>query len=324
MKYLYVLVNSTTGFYIEQTYVSMLSLRHVTPDAFISLLVDDKTANIQDNKFLELIKSLVDEYKVISLPSNMPAIAKSRFIKTSMREYISGDFLFIDSDTIWASPVDEKDFTFDIMGVLDGNDTLQNNPAFDYVQSVLKKTNYFPKSEYYFNSGVLFVKDSIFSHNFFEKWHNYWKESSKNECYVDQPSLNKLIEEEFNPQKCLLPGTYNAQITFCWDHFFTAKIIHYFTYSVENEGHFEQPYILKNKAFWQRLSQTGVTAEVQEIIKNPLAAFQKGILIVDQKEAKLAQTHLYSFLKDLYIRKIEGKKSRFDLLEKALGFIAKN
>ena len=119
MKYLYVLVNSTTGFYTEQTYVSMLSLRHVTPDAFISLLVDDKTANIQDNNFLESIKSLVNEYKVISLPSDMSAIARSRFIKTSMREHIAGDFLFIDSDTIWASPVDEKDFTFDIMGVLD-------------------------------------------------------------------------------------------------------------------------------------------------------------------------------------------------------------
>jgi hypothetical protein len=45
-------------------------------------LVDDKTANIQDNNFLESIKSLVNEYKVISLPSDMPAIARSRFIKT--------------------------------------------------------------------------------------------------------------------------------------------------------------------------------------------------------------------------------------------------
>ena len=186
MKYLYVLVNSATGFYTEQTYVSMLSLRHVTPNAFISLLVDDITANDDDNKFLKLIKTIVNEYKVITLPPSMQPIARSRFIKTSMREYILGDLLFIDSDTIWANPVDEKDFTFDIMGVLDGNNVLQNNPALDYIQSVFKKTNYAPKSGYYFNSGVLFIKESSFSHKFFEKWHNYWKESSKSGCYVDQ------------------------------------------------------------------------------------------------------------------------------------------
>lgn len=318
MKYLYVLVNSTTGFYIEQTYVSMLSLRHVTPDAFISLLVDDKTANIQDNKFLELIKSLVDEYKVISLPSNMPAIAKSRFIKTSMRKYISGDFLFIDSDTIWASPVDEKDFTFDIMGVLDGNDTLQNNPAFDYVQSVFKKTNYFPKSEYYFNSGVLFVRDSIFSHKFFEKWHKYWKESSKKECYVDQPSLNKLIEEELDSQRCLLPGSYNAQITFSLDYFFNAKIIHYFTYSIEYGETFKQPYVLKNKEFWQNISDKGINENLQKIINNPMAAFSKGCKIIAQEEESFKHTHLYGFVKDLYIKKLYGQKSRFDFYEKLI------
>lgn len=324
MKYLYILVNSTTGFYTEQTYVSMLSLRHVAPDAFISLLVDDKTANIQDNKFLESIKSLVNEYKVISLPSDMPAIARSRFIKTSMREYISGDFLFIDSDTIWANPVKEEDFTFDIMGVLDGNDTLQNNPALDYVQSVFKKTNCFPKSEYYFNSGVLFVKDSIFSRNFFEKWHNYWKESSKNGCYVDQPSLNKLIEEEFNPQKCLLPGTYNAQITFSWDYFFSAKIIHYFTYSIEHGEMFKQPYILKNKDFWQKISTEGITDNVKKIIANPLTAFLEGIKIISQEEYNFTHSHLYGFVKDLYMKKIRGQKSKFDMLERVIKIISKN
>ena len=322
MKYLYILVNSKTGFYTEQTYVSMLSLKQVSPNAQISLIVDDETDK-SSNSFFKAIKQLINEYKVVPIDKSMPSIAKSRFLKTTMRQNIEGDFLYIDSDTIWASPISESDFTSDIMGVLDGNCFLENNPARDYITSVFQKTNFFPKTNCYINGGVMYSKDSAFSHEFFEKWHKYWIESSKNGCFVDQPSLNTLINEITYPEKMLLPGTYNAQITFCWDYFFTAKIIHYFTYSVENEGHFEEPYILKNKAFWQKVSQAGITAEVQEIIKNPLAAFQKGILIVDQKEAKLTQTRLYSFLKDLYIRKVEGKKSRFDLLEKALSFIAK-
>ncbi|MBR6124215.1 hypothetical protein IKQ19_11580 [Candidatus Saccharibacteria bacterium] len=300
----------------------MLSLKHVMPNASISLIVDDATDKIT-NTFFCSIKTLITEYKVISLPTEMSATAKSRYIKTSMRQYIDGNFLYVDSDTIWASPINEEDFTFDIMGVLDGNCLLKDNPVLDYIQSVRKKTGFNSESNYYINGGVLYSKDSEFSHNFFKKWHNYWEKSSKSGCYVDQPSLNKLIEEEFDPQKSLLPGTYNAQITFSWDYFFNAKIIHYFTYSIENGKDFEEPYLLKNKEFWQKVSQTGITAEIQEIIKNPLKAFQKGILIIGEKEAKLTRTRLYNFIKDLYIRKVRDEKSRFDLLEKMLSLITK-
>lgn len=324
MKYLYVLVNSETGFYLEQTYISMLSLKHVMSNASISLIVDDTTDKITNNTFFSSIKALVNEYKVISLPTDMPAIARSRYIKTSMRQYIDGDFLYIDSDTIWASPISEKDFTFDIMGVLDGNCLLKDNPVLDYIQSVRKSTGFNSESDYYINGGVLYSKDSICSHKFFEKWHNYWKDSSKNGCYVDQPSLNQLVEEEFNPQKCLLPGTYNAQITFSWDYFFNAKIIHYFTYSIEHGEKFKQPYILKNKDFWQKISTNGITKDVQEIIDTPFAAFSKGATIIFPEEERFKHTYLYGFVKDLYIKKIRGQKSRFDFFEKILAFLSKN
>ena len=301
----------------------MLSLKHVSPSAEISLIVDDETDK-SSNSFFKAIKQLINEYKVVSIDKSLPPIAKSRFLKTTMRQSIEGDFLYVDSDTIWASPINEKDFTFDIMGVLDGNCLLKDNPVLDYIQSVRKKTGFYSDSNYYINGGVLYSKDSDFSQNFFKKWHESWIKSSKSGCFVDQPSLNSLIGEVIPPEKVLLPGTYNAQITFCWDYFFNAKIIHYFTYSIENEKFFEEPYLLKNKVFWQKVSQTGITAEVQEIIKKPLTAFQKGISIIGKKESKLAQTRLYSFLKDLYIRKARGEKSRFDLLEKALSLIEKN
>lgn len=322
MKILYILVNSETGFYLEQTYVSMLSLKHVMPNANISLIVDCETDK-SSNSFFKAIKQLISEYKVVSIDKSLPPIAKSRFLKTTMRQNIEGDFLYVDSDTIWASPINEEDFTFDIMGVLDGNCLLKDNPVLDYIQSVRKKTGFNPESIYYINGGVLYSKDSEFSHNFFKKWHDYWVESSKSGCFVDQPSLNALISEISSPEIVHLPGTYNAQITFSWDFFFNAKIIHYFTYSIENGKDFEEPYLLKNKEFWQKVSQTGITAEIQEIIKNPLKAFQKGILIIGEKEAKLTRTRLYNFIKDLYIRKVRDEKSRFDLLEKMLSLITK-
>jgi hypothetical protein len=322
MKYLYVLVNSTTGFYIEQTYVSMLSLRHVTPDAFISLLVDDKTANIQDNKFLELIKSLVDEYKVISLPSNMPAIAKSRFIKTSMREYISGDFLFIDSDTIWASPVDEKDFTFDIMGVLDGHVLFTQNTAKEKNSNYFKKMNCFPNSEIYINSGVIYSKDTPFSKYFFNRWHEKWEKTSKTGIYVDQPSLNHVLNKEIHLDKVLLPGEYNSQIINSWNFFFKAKIIHYFSSLSSKESLFHSPYLLHQSSFWEYFKKA-TDIQINNIINTPQTLFENNITIKNSNELLFEETKLYGFIKDLYIRKMTGKKSKFDFFEKLLTFISK-
>ena len=323
MKYLYVLVNAETGFYTEQTYVSMLSLRHVSPNAYITLIVDDETEKNKRNPFFDSIKQLTNEYKVIPLDKDMPPVARSRFLKTSMRQYVEEDFLYIDSDTIWASPVDETDFTSDIMGVLDGNCLLENNPIRDYIQILFKKTNLYPKLNCFFNGGVIYSKDTPFSHNFFKQWHNKWKESSKSGCFVDQPALNCVIEEICSPEKMQLPGEYNAQIGYSWDHFFNAKIIHYFSSSFESTFNFNEPYILKNKEFWQKFSNDGISAKVQQIINNPRVAFRKGFSIKDAEEEKLLKSPLYGFIKDLYGKKINGKKSRFDFLEKTIVLISK-
>lgn len=321
MKYLYVLVNSTTGFYTEQTYVSMLSLRHVTPDAFISLLVDDKTANIQGNHFFESIKSLVNEYKVISLPSDMPAIERSRFIKTSMREHTVGDFLFIDSDTIWASPIDREDFTFDIMGVLDAHKPFSPlMTSHKFVLDYFDKMDCHFKQNFYINSGILYSKDSVYSKNFFKKWHEKWKETSKSGIFVDQPSLNYIINNEENPEKFLLLGEYNAQISNSWRHFPYAKIIHYFTFWEKNKD-FNSPYLLQNINFWENVRKEGIS---KKIIEKPLAAFggEISISLIDDFFEKSA---LYGFVKDLYKRKKNGQRSKFDILEKLLKTIgAKN
>ena len=318
MKYLYILVNSKTGFYTEQTYVSMLSLRHVSPDAYITLLVDSETDKSNRNTFFDSIKQLTNEYKVIELNKDLPAVAKSRFLKTSMRQHIESDFLYVDSDTIWSNPINDTDFTSDIMGVLDANCFFENNPIRNYIQTLFKKTGFYPKSNYYFNGGVMYSKDTPFSHDFFKKWHDKWKESSKSGCFVDQPALNCVIEEMCPLEKMLLPGEYNAQIAFGWDYFFEAKIIHYFTYSIENELCFEQPYILKNKSFWIELSKSGITQNILKIIENPLLAFAKGISIKSSEEEKFTNTHLYNFIFESYIKKIRGKNSRFDLLERSI------
>ena len=323
MKYLYVLVNSATGFYTEQTFISMRSLRHVSPDAFISLLIDDKTEKDSNNSFLKIIKDLVDEYKVITLSPNMPTTARSRFIKTNMREYISGDFLFIDSDTIWANPVNENDFTFDIMGVLDGHVLFSQNTAKKLNNNYFKKMNCFPNSEIYINSGVIYSKDTPFSKDFFNRWHEKWKETSKTGIFVDQPSLNHVLNKEKHLEKILLPGEYNSQIINSWNFFFKAKIIHYFSSLSSKETLFHSPYLLHQPTFWENFKKNINDIQVSNIISTPQALFEQDITIKNSDQLIFEQTKLYGFIKDLYTRKMTGKKSKFDLIEKILTFISK-
>lgn len=323
MKYVYILTHSETGYYVEQTYVSICSLRHITPSAYISLLVDDRTAIIQGNAFIDFIKALVNEYKIIPLAKDMPAVARSRFLKTSMRQHIEGDFLYIDADTIWASPINESDFTSDIMGVLDGHILLNQNPTKNHIESILKKVNCIPTTNYYTNSGVLFSRDSDFSRSFFKQWHEKWVQTSRSGNFVDQPSLNYTISKSIINKDFLLPGEYNCQISNSWDFFFKAKIIHYFSSCSLDDIVFRSPYILQQQSFWKEFKSNYTESYLDAIITAPLTLFENGIMIKSAAERNFEKTKIYEFAKDLYTRKIQGKKSRLDLIEKLLTFFIK-
>ena len=318
MKYLYILVDPESGFYTEQTYVSMLSLRHVSPNAQISLIVDDETDMNNKSSFFSQLKQIVNEYKKIHLDKNITPVARSRFLKTTMRQNIEGDFLYIDSDTIWVNPIQEADFSFDIMGVLDQHVTFSNKKSKETFIKLFTETNCFPETEYFINGGVLFSRDSDFSKSFFEQWHEKWIQTSKSGIFVDQPSLNYVISKNINNKVFLLPGEYNCQISNSWDFFFKAKIIHYFSSCSLEDIVFGSPYILQQRSFWEQFKYNLTESYLERIITSPLTLFEEGIMIKSAAERNFEETNIYGFAKDVYTRKMQGKKSRFDLIEKIL------
>lgn len=325
MKYLYILVDSESGFYTKQTYVSMLSLKHVSPNAQISLLVDDETDMNNKSSFFAQLKQIANEYKSIPLDKSIPPVAKSRFLKTTMRQNIEGDFLYIDSDTIWANPIQETDFSFDIMGVLDQHVTFSKKKSTDAFIKLFTETDCFPETEYFINGGVLFSRDSDFSKSFFEQWHEKWIQTSKSGIFVDQPSLNYVISKNISNKDFLLPGEYNCQISNSWDFFFKAKIIHYFSSCSLEDSVFGSPYILQQQSFWKQFEANLTESYLERIITSPLTLFEEGIMIKSAAERNFEETKIFGFAKDIYARKMQGKKSRFDLIEKILThFIKKN
>lgn len=316
MKYLYVLVGSEKGFYCEQTLVSMASLKNVQPDAFVVLLVDNQT----DRNFvpeIERIKKYVNEYVVVPVEECIPSIAKSRFIKTSMRKYVQGDFLYIDADTIWNAPVDEAAFTHDVMGVLDGHCLLAEHPLKKGIEEDFKKVDCNPGVEKYVNGGVLFSRDSEVSKNFYDIWHKKWVETSKSKNFIDMPSLNYAIKE-IGDVFALLPDTYNVQISRSWEYFFDAKIIHFFT-GWQNDC-FESPYLFQKKEFWNEVKESGLSESIFATISRPLAAFEKTLGVYGYAEKEFRDSALFGFIADLY--KSRKEKRTFYFLEKIVRFIS--
>lgn len=227
-----------------------------------------------------------------------------------MRKYVKGNFLYVDADTVWNAPIIEMDFTHDVMGVLDGHCLLAEHPLKKGIEEDFKKVNYNPDVDKYVNGGVLFSKDSEVSKNFFDLWHEKWRETSSSGNFIDMPSLNYAVKQ-IGYSFALLPDVYNVQISRSWEYFFDAKIIHFFT-GWQND-YFESPYLFQKKCFWNEIRENGLSESVLATINKPLAAFEKTLGVYGNSEKEFRQTALYGFLADIYSKRNE--KKTFCLLE---------
>lgn len=313
MKYVYILVGSPVGFYFEQTLVSLTSLKFVCPSAKITLLIDSDTDKVE-NSILPKIRSYVDEYIVRNFEENIPSVARSRILKTTMRSIVGGDFLYVDSDTVWANSVDESIFSEDVMGVLDGHCPLNDHPLKEGIERDFEQTGCNPNVCSYINGGVLFVKDSEKARKFFEVWHGKWLETSRSGYYIDMPSLNYAFKQLYGDDVPLLPGNYNSQISRSWKFFPNAKLVHFFTGWMKETG--DKPYVFQRKTFWETVKREGLNNYVVQMLKNPLEAFDGPVQLLDNVDYELKKTALYGLVRDMFERKMLGKKSRFDLVEK--------
>lgn len=193
-KLVYVLTCAPEATYIEQALMAVWSARYWNPDAYIVLLTDNKTSEIihTDLQRGEILKYISEEV-VSTFESDKSMHYRSRWIKTQARELVSGDMLFIDCDTICCKPLSEIDsWTMEVGAVGD------NNVSFDKDIARVNSFNAISKigcdmsdEKYYFNSGVMYVKDTNNSHYLYRLWHKYWEYSVSLNLMMDQPGLAK-------------------------------------------------------------------------------------------------------------------------------------
>ena len=118
-KLVYVLTCAPDHYFIEQALLSVYTARYYNPDATIVLIVDDLTDKLLVGIRAEILE-YISEKKVKILPKEMSMMQRSRWLKTSVRNIIDGDFLFIDCDTLIARSLLEIDtIPYELSAVLD-------------------------------------------------------------------------------------------------------------------------------------------------------------------------------------------------------------
>ena len=181
IKYLYILASNNTDFFLEQALISITSLKYRMPNAFVSLLIDDRTEKTLTVKRSNIL-NLINELKVIEIDPKYNKVACSRWLKTSMRQSIKEDFLYIDSDTVICDKLSEiEDNDFNIGAVLDLHTMINQSLGKKHYQRDDKLLGFNSSflSEKYYNGGIIYCKDTPECHSFFDKWHELWLKDRK-------------------------------------------------------------------------------------------------------------------------------------------------
>ncbi len=316
-KILYVLVSSDNDLYCEQCMLSIMSVRRNSPNSKIALLLDNETKkSIEKSSSRKKIFDSIDELISVPRPNGFSGVETSRYLKTSMRQHVNGDFLFIDCDTIICDSLDEIESTpFDFGAVLDQHMPFSKNTHFVIAEqhvTKIAKSKEISRYEKYFNSGVLWVKDSPENAKLFEDWHNIWLESKKQKIKADQPSLacanyrNNFIIHEIS-------GIWNSQVWFAANYLPKAKIIHYLSSITDITGGYNRFSITLPQKIKDGFS---LDENDWKLIQNARNAFPTPNAIITGDDFEIYRSSLCGLLRSLY-----KKKKLFSFAERILYFI---
>jgi len=304
MKYVYVLVSGEYDFYYEQALMSLTSLRFYMPGAEVIVLTDDRTA-MSFTGHRTGLKSLATSIIPIPFQQDIKSVERSRLIKTAIPDYVGGDFLYIDCDTVICNDLSGiEQFPYEIAGVLDGHVMLDEHIHKKYFLERDRKLGFSgtKAAGCNFNGGLLMARDTPLMHEFFRQWNTAWKYSAyKKHDLHDQSALN---EANYRTGLKLrqLPGEWNCQPCHgglaCLQH---AKILHYYSSEIKS-GNYLPYYKLADKQLQQRIKEAGsIPDDIETMLREPLFQFNKVHIISDQRIVNIMQSPLLFTLADLKV-----------------------
>ncbi len=312
LKIVFDVISSEEDNYFEQAWVSMFSLRHFNPDAYVVLLTDDTTAQTIEKTYRKKAKQLIDDIVVVPFDKQYSNKEKSRWIKTSMRRLVRGDFLFIDADTIVAGALDEsyfEGFQNFIGAVHDYNCSSQlicHSAIFKIMYVDRLKNIYgidYKKETDVYNSGVLFVKDVPEAYALFDAWHKNWLIAKDKGVCLDQLPLVKTCQDMGNPIQSM-SGIYNCQVKFSIQYLHKAIILHTFSHQQDSSL---SP-ILGSYIYDEIKRSQDLSEKIKDIILNAKNTFVSPCFLVGKEWVDISFMPIYILLKRLYFSKSQLDK----------------
>src|SRR5262249_55982618 len=140
---------------------------------------------------------------------------RNRYIKTQLRNLVTGRFLFLDSDTLIRRNVLELfSLHTDIAVAPNHSINAYEMQIWQEDRDALASTGWTTRTDVYVNGGVMFYGDTVGAKRFANDWHRKWLMSyNSTGRHRDQPALNAAIFHAL-PTLTLLPHRYNAQLVF--------------------------------------------------------------------------------------------------------------
>ena len=303
-KIVYVVTSDETDVYLEQALLSVFSLRKHNPNAYVELVVDQGTdATIAGKR--GVILKYIDNKVVVNVPDEYNKVCRSRWLKTSLRQHVKGDFLFIDTDTIVTddlSPIDS--FQGNIGAVRNAHVPISFRKNSPYMRKIkrnaLEEGWIYSDDIPFFNSGVIFVKETAESYDFFSCWHKTWNDYYKRfGRHEDQASL-AATNEKFKYIIKEISGTWNCQLAHNGiSYLANAKIMHYLMY--ERRPH---PWIFYNHDILNEVKELGyIPDKISKIVDEAKSSFDVPNMIISGEDLeclkykKFLQTPLFSICK---------------------------
>lgn len=296
MKIVYVLSSDESDNYLEQLVLSLYSLRLHNPTINIEIIVDKETSLTLHGERLSLIKD-ANRISVIDVPARYNKMRKSRWLKTNLRNLIDGDFLFVDTDTIICGVIDFSKISLgEISAVRDLHVNIKDHShKYDIIsRAKIVDWDLSDENQPYYNSGVLYVRDSDKTRLFYREWNKAWMESESKGCASDQPSLCKT-NELFGGIITPLEDKWNCQITENGIRYFSeAIILHYFA---SGKSKALSSYIFNHEEMYREIKNKGLTENIRNLLKHPKQAFIPKVQLISDSDVEFFNSPLCKYLR---------------------------
>ena len=299
-KLLYVLVSSYADIYLEQAYISMYSAKYYMPDCHITLLTDRLTSDsfIGERR---VESSLADEVIVVDINPCFTPQKRSRLLKTGAREYVKGDYLFIDCDTIIVRDLSDVDaFDYAIGACRDTHSSFPDNPYKGMcIKDVRKLGRNISEEKVYFNSGVMYVKDIPQTHKFYDEWKRNYELGYEKGVSMDQPSLALTnIDSDYLISE--MPDIWNCELKHGIKYLKDAFIVHYLctNTSINNDKQF---FLLNDEEVLIEVKRTGqITELIKSVVCDPFCGIAEVTHCFAGKDVGFFQTSIFAYFCNRY------------------------